>query len=367
MRTLSAASSWQVKLNATPSAAPLRIGSTLLVPTFDGKLLALDESSTAPRTLFAADFPLRTSPVALSSGVVVTSEDGTVSLIDPNNGKVLWKWQSLATISTRPIALRVLDALKIASMKLIIVGDDDGNVTALDASDGKLLWARSVGATVGNGLAASVDGAFVYVPLLGNAQSRGGIVCLDAKSGAVLWKVDAGASCVAIPMAGATASQGKEARLFACADNGSVLCFDATGKRLWKTFVRPLATARTNEAVVLRAEPLLKVYEWGARLFVGGNDGVLRCLDARQGRELWSFPTGAPVLQRPFAVQIAQNGVMQDAVIVGAKSQLCALDVRSGALLWHAQTHGEVKGWSARDKTAWSVAHDGVAERFAIN
>lgn len=351
---------------------PLQTQNALLVPVFDGRLLSLKTNSNVATAIFTADFSLRTSPVALENDVVVTAENGGVLRL-AQNGKIVWQWRANVSVSTRPLVVRVLDVASQSSMtqsetslKMLVVGDDNGEVTALNARDGKVVWTQKTGAPIGNALAASSDGKWVFVPLSGDLRNRGAVVCLNAQSGTVRWTKEVGASCVAAPVVGATSAQGRDERVFLCADNGSVLCLDKSGKSVWKTFVRPLPNAKNDEAIVLRGESLLKLYGWGARLFVGGNDGVLRCLDARSGRELWNFETGAPLLQRAFSLQIAQNDAARAAILVGAKTRLCALDAKSGALLWSAPTQDEIAFWSARDKTAWSVSRAGVAERFSL-
>lgn len=243
-----------------------------------------------------------------------------------------------------------------------MTGNDAGQVVALDVRNGAPVWKRDLGAPVGNGLSAL--GAKIYVPLLSGAKSRGGLACLDAKSGAVLWRVETGAACLPTPAVGATLPKGKGLCVFVVADNGSVFCFDAnSGKRLWKTFVRPLPV-NSSEAVVLRGEPLLKSYRWGARIFISGSDGALRCLEARRGRELWRSESGAAILQRPLSMRATRDGVQSDFVVVGAKNQINALDAKNGDVSWQAHPRGDVASFTLKDRTLWSISRDGLLERF---
>ena len=386
--------SWSLQLQARPSALLAFSGSSLLIPTFDGTLLSVDDAPrtaspvSSARTLLAADFPLRVQPRVTGSSVVAASEDGTIFFLE--NNQLRWKWRSASSVTTRPIVVRVLDSARIQAApstgnrnfvllprkvialpsQLVVTGNDAGLVVALDRRNGVPVWKRDLGAPVGNGLSAL--GAKVYVPLLSGAKTRGGVACLDAKSGAVLWRFESGAACLPAPAVGATLVQGKGMRVFVAADNGSVFCLDAnSGQRLWKVFVRPLAASArmasaTDEAVVLRSEPLLKVYRWGARLFVGGNDGALRCLDARQGRELWRYEGAISLLQRPLSLRTTHNGAQNDFVVVGAANQIVALEAKSGALSWQAHPRGEVAGLSIKDQMLWSSSRDGLLERFEL-
>lgn len=395
--------SWSLQLQARPSASLAFSGSSLLIPTFDGTLLSVDDAPptaspvASARTLLAADFPLRVQPRVTGSSVVAASEDGTIFFLE--NNQLRWKWRSASSVTTRPIVVRVLDStfkraatptgnrnfvllprkVIVPPSQMVVTGNDAGLVVALDRRNGAPVWKRDLGAPVGNGLSAL--GAKIYVPLLSGTKTRGGVACLDAKSGAVLWRFETGAACLPAPAVGATLAQGKGVRVFVAADNGSVFCLDAnSGQRLWKVFVRPLtvsartATARTasakNEAVVLRSEPLLKVYRWGARLFVGGNDGALRCLDARQGRELWRYEGATSLLQRPLSLRTTHNGThngaQNDFVVVGAANQIVALEAKSGALSWQAHPRGEVAGLGIKDQMLWSISRDGLLERFEL-
>ena len=385
-RQSASGTSWSLQLKAQPSAPPTFSGASLLIPTFDGTLLSIDDAAkkvsavSSARTLLSADFPLRAQPLATGSSIVAVSEDGTVFLLD--NNRTRWKWRSSTSITTRPAVVRVLDSSSVQAAgsgqrnfgalsrqttaptgQIVVVGNDAGMVVALDVRNGAPVWKRDLDAPIGSGL--TVLGAKLYVPLLSGAKTRGGVVCLDARSGAVLWRAETGAACLPPPAVGATLAKGKGVRVFVAADNGSVFCFDAnSGKRIWKTFVRPLPDSAKNEAVVLRGEPLLKSYRWGARLFISGNDGALRCLEARQGSELWRFEGVTLTLQRPFSLRTMRDGTQNDFVVIGAGNQIDVLDAKSGALSRQAHPRSEVASFVLKNQTLWSISRDGLLERF---
>lgn len=398
-RNAASGSVWSLSLDHKPSAAPLIFNDTLWISTFDGQFIKLKNADSKAKptaqTVFAADFALRVSPVALGENVIVTSEDGSVSLLD-QNGKTLWKYRSSPSVSTRPLAVRVLDmddnvvanpisttqtsgnSFRInatsanvtqsqkAPTKMLIVGSDGGQIVALKPDSGQPIWKRELNAPIGNAMSANPDNSRLFVPFLDSVKSRGGVVCLNTQNGATLWKAEVGASVLPAPAVGATLSGGKDQRVFVCADNGSILCFDAqNGKLIWKVFVQP--NAKLRDAISLRGEPLLKVYSWGARLFIGGNDGFTRCLDAQNGREVWRFQTEISLLQRPVSLRITQNEIVRDVVFVAAAKRLCALDARNGAVIWRADSRDEIAAFAANQTSAFSVSHDGVVERFGFN
>jgi outer membrane protein assembly factor BamB len=145
-----------------------------------------------------------------------------------------------------------------------------------------------------------------------------------------------------------------------------------TGKREqggWKTFVRPMSEAAADDAVVLRAEPLLKTYSWGTRLFVGGNDGGVRCLDARSGQVLWTFDAGAPVRSRIRSWR-AQDGTQngRDLLLIGNDSpQIFAVDARTGELAGRFQVQGKASfAPIVVGSQLLNVAANGQIEAFGV-
>jgi outer membrane protein assembly factor BamB len=141
----------------------------------------------------------------------------------------------------------------------------------------------------------------------------------------------------------------KDIRVFAVGDDGAVFNLDLlTGRRErdgWKTFMRPISEAGAGGAVVLRAEPLLKTYSWGTRLFVGGNDGGVRCLDPRSGQVLWAFDAGAPVRSRIRSLRLRDGTAnARDLILIGTDSPfLFALDARSGELASRFEVEGRLR------------------------
>ena len=65
----------------------------------------------------------------------------------------------------------------------------------------------------------------------------------------------------------------------------------------------------------------------GHLVFTGGDDGRIRCFDAKTGSERWVFPTGAPVIASPT--------VGESRVFVGSGDGcVYCLDAVSGGLIW---------------------------------
>ncbi|HEX8235670.1 MAG TPA: PQQ-binding-like beta-propeller repeat protein [Abditibacteriaceae bacterium] len=403
-RIANASAQWSRSLNTLPSAAPVAASSGdatwILVPTESGKLITLNAASGEPGAVFTTTFPLRGEPVVSGGQAFVPGEDGALFAIDWPSGKALWSYRTASSMSARPALLRIplptaqsnqtVATTPVADVsspgtqqlrRVVVVGNDGGEIIALDAGQGKPLWRRKVDAAVGGALVAvtstRVAGAdtppLVLVPLMGGLGTRGGLLCLDARNGHVLWRADLRAAHLAAPAVGKPSANGAESRVFAVGDDGAVFSLDLrTGRRErggWKTFMRPLPGLAADGAVVLRAEPLLKTYSWGTRLFVGGNDGGVRCLDARSGQVLWTFDAGAPVRCRLRSLRL-QDGTAnaRDLLVIGNDSSaLLAVDARTGDLAGRFPTGGKASfSPVVAGNQLLNVADNGQVEAFRL-
>src|SRR5690606_25926163 len=103
----------------------------------------------------------------------------------------------------------------------------------------------------------------------------------------------------------------------------------------------PVASARHEAFVLLRAEPLWHRMASGGRLIVGGNDGGVRCLDAANGRIRWVFDAGAAVRCQPIAAQRRVDGVQRELIIVATDDdRVYAVDAYDGSEVCRFRTKG---------------------------
>lgn len=93
---------------------------------------------------------------------------------------------------------------------------------------------------------------------------------------------------------------------------------------LW-TAQLPFAELRSSPAVV------------GSRVFVGGEDGALRCLDLATGAPVWTFSSGGPIRSTP--------AYFKGRVYVGSMDgTLYVLHAGTGAVLWSVYHGGSTLG-----------------------
>ena len=249
--------------------------------------------------------------VGASGGVYVPGLDGTLSAFSaPGNPR--WTRDLGAALSTTPALWSAGDTAIIA------VGDSDGRVFGLNASDGKTLWRAQLGGPIGNGLVATKTG--FIAPTLASGVWRGGLVSLDGKTGRVNWRYPADrkmAAGTATPLFDAASN-----RVYWNDDEGAVASLDATsGRVLWQSEVAP---AGALQSVMLRARPVL----FGQSLIVGGNDGILRSLDAGNGKTRWIAD-----LKTPICALSAANFGGRPAVLATGERDIILADASNGTII----------------------------------
>ena len=277
--------------------------------------------------------------VGTGGGVYLPALDGTLTaFIAPD--KTLWARDLGGALATTPALWRSKNAT------ILGVGDSEGNVTALNASNGKTLWTENLGGPIGNALVATRDG--FLAPTLASGVWRGGLVCLDARSGRVKWRFsnDSNAAGVAAPLWDKITE-----RVYWNNDEGEIACLDAASGRVWwRQQIAPAAPL----TVMLRATPLVR----GENLIVGGNDGVLRALDARDGKARWTRALKAPI-RVIYAAKIGEK----PAILTATAREIVLVDAATGAV--RGREDGAM-AWPIPDgKSAIIVAENGGWRRVS--
>ncbi|HEX8550523.1 MAG TPA: PQQ-binding-like beta-propeller repeat protein [Abditibacteriaceae bacterium] len=352
-----------VVVSGPVSAPPDWDATGIAVPGESGEFLKLNTNGTP--SLFTGDFAFRARPRFVANSIYAASEDGTLYALDAGKEpmQARWRFRAASPISAQP-AIWESSAVSGAArpLSLVMVGDDAGNVAALNAQNGARVWTQKLRAAVGEAAVVAPNGnaldGRVWWPLgAGEGGFEGGAACLDVRTGRVLWRVELGATSLAAPALDAARG------LLVCAtDGGAAFALDArTGRKVWKTFVRPLK-GNSSQAVVLRGAPSFSPD--GTRVFVGGNDGALRCLDAAKGTELWRFESGAAVRFSPTV----WNGAGRTLVAcTNDSTRTWILDAATGAPLRKMTASFPSAGAPHISTNAVEViTRDGRLERFAL-
>ena len=198
----------------------------------------------------------------------------------------------------------------------VYAGGDDGQMYALEAATGKQRWVFAAGGAI-RSRAVAAHGALYF-------QADDGVLyALDAASGHERWRVRVlDRPVVRLPpsepgsrfdrfASDVTVAGG---RLYLGGHDGRLLCLDAAqGHTIWQF--------ASGDSVL--AAPAVE----GGRVYFGSYDGRVYALDAMTGRALWMHDTGKPVVSTP--------AVFGGRVIVGSRSyDLLAVDAATGAVAW---------------------------------
>jgi outer membrane protein assembly factor BamB len=220
----------------------------------------------------------------------------------------------------------------------VFVARRDGSLQALDAGDGRRLWEAKraggrVSAAPGIVLVRGADGQLTRldpasgrrlwsvssgVPGTAPAVPDGdqvyvagtGLAALSLKDGTLQWTAAEAADVTAPPVASA-------ARLFVGEEDGTLRCRDrATGLTRW--------TLATGGA--LRAPAVLD----GEQLLLGTTDGRFLAVSTESGKVRWTWRLGADVAH---AAALFQDGSV---LFASYENVLYALDQNNGHLRWRA-------------------------------
>jgi len=152
-----------------------------------------------------------------------------------------------------------VEASPVLVQGTLLCGSLDGGLYALEAETGRLLWRCDAGGPV-------ATAAVVTEGLVSFANLRDEVVACSLEGGKVLWKYRS-------PTALATRVHLAAAVVCFATQGGELVGLDsARGTVLWK---------------VKGPERVTSLASAGGRLWVGGPDGSLRCVDGKTGDLLW--------------------------------------------------------------------------------
>jgi outer membrane protein assembly factor BamB len=191
----------------------------------------------------------------------------------------------------------------------VYITSHDGNLRVFDVRSGRLRYRLKIAPAESPPIGA---GNLVYFgdgPPGGNGKFR----AVDIRTGRVRWRYEAAGNISSGAALSATT-------LYFASYGGEVYALNRfTGRLRWKTAVRG---ARGN-AVPFYSTPALA----RGRLVVGGIDGSVYALDARDGGQLWRFDAGRYVY--------GSAAIWRGRVFIGDFSGgFFALSLRSGRELW---------------------------------
>jgi outer membrane protein assembly factor BamB len=181
---------WRFRGPASESS-PLYRNGVLYFGSWDHRLYALNVRGGKPRVkwTFRADDELNAAPAYSSGTIYVGSVAGSMYAVDARTGKLKWRARSFSRFLR---GREEFYATPTVAYGRVYATNTDGTVYAFGATTGRLLWARPVGTYVYT--AAAVWDRKVYV-----GTYDGYFLALDAASGAVQWRHDTSGSVHGAP------------------------------------------------------------------------------------------------------------------------------------------------------------------------
>jgi outer membrane protein assembly factor BamB len=275
------------------------------VPTFDGRLYALDAGTGRTLWRFRSRRCSWASP-ALAAGLVIEaflnrhpacdrSVDGELVALDARTGRVRW-----------PAELPPTESSPLVLGGSVYVGAWDGTIRAYAVATGRLEWTVHVGGAVKGSLASA--GGRLYV-----GAYDGELYCVSL-GGRVLWR-SGGRSRLLRGRGRFYATPALAyGRVYLGSTDGSVYSFGATSGALrWSTATGGYvySSAAISAGLVL----------------VGSYDRTFYAFDAATGAIRWRVRTNGPISGAASVI----DGV---AYVSTLRERTYALDARSGRLLW---------------------------------
>jgi len=242
---------WQVRVAGVVAVPPEPAGDVVVLADRSGTLRGLDSATGEERWLFrAGDAVKGVLRYEEALGLIFFGAlDKAIYGLEAATGKERWRFATSGNVEASPVLVQ----------GTLLCGSLDGGLYALEAETGRLLWCCDAGGPV-------ATAAVVTEGLVSFANLRDEVVACSLEGGKVLWKYRS-------PTALATRVHPAAAVVCFATQGGELVGLDsARGTVLWK---------------VKGPERVTSLASAGGRLWVGGPDGSLRCVDGKTGDLLW--------------------------------------------------------------------------------
>jgi outer membrane protein assembly factor BamB len=282
----------------------------LYYATFRGKLKAISTSDGAKLWGIPVGRCEASGPAvsAYKGGTVIETflnrKSGGPCIEDPTDGLILavgagpshlvrWR-RNLGASETSPTVVG----------SRVYIGTAEGNVYALRVSDGKTLWSYHVGGPVKGAIA--YDNGKVF---FGSYDGR--LYALTAGTGKLLWTASSSGHFYSTPAVAYS-------RVYAGSTDHAVYAFDEnTGNRVW--------SYATGSYVY--ASPAV----WDGRVFIGSYNHVFYALDAATGSPDWTFQAAGAI---SGSAAVVDGVVYVSHIGTSGPRHTYGLDARTGREIW---------------------------------
>lgn len=288
---------------------------------------------------FSAGKPVK-GGAAIGTGRVYVGDDaGIVHALRLDSGREEWSFKTEGPVEATPL---LLDGL-------VLVGSGDGKLYALEAASGAKRWEYETGDKImgGANTAKSPDGKADWV-FVGSYDAQ--LHCVDAATGKAIWTLSTDNYINGTPAlipGGELVFGGCDAklRIVSCADGKQLREIEAEAYVASSVAVAPDGGAYVGHYgnLVLGLDLKEAKVAWrykdrnfpyvssaavrGERVFIGGGDKRLHCIERTSGKGIWQFATRGKVDGSPV--------VCDQTVVVGsADGRLYGVAVEDGGERW---------------------------------
>jgi outer membrane protein assembly factor BamB len=283
---------WRVETGARVVSGPSVYGDLVLLGTLDAEVIALKRADGAPAWRATVSSEVLAPPVGDGGIIVVRCGDGRVFGLSAETGARRWNFER----AVPPLTLRGLST-PVLYAGAAVVGLDNGRIAALRVETGEVLWEEVVSAPEGRSeLERIVDVDAEPLATGGGvfALSFGGeLAAIGAQEGRVAWRR---------PVKSYTGSAQYGNRLFVSDEAGVLWALDVgTGAAAWKQ--ESLQYRRLSAPVIV-----------GGHVVVADFEGYLHWLSPDDGRivgrvrAVGSQVVATPVLQEDRLFVLGRDG-----------------------------------------------------------
>ena len=310
----SASLMWSYTTGGIVYASPIVADGFVFIPSYDGKLYALDEYTGSLIWSFATGSNIVATPAVGNGIVYLSSKDFTVYALDENSGSMLWRISNIAPVVSSPV---FADG-KLFYGTLYSPSAGRAEFLALNPQDGTVYWRTTISDYIEGSAAVSNGRVFFGIGALSNAV----VVALNETTGGSSWTYG-----TAVPTTITTAPATAYGNVYIGLDSTRFLALNqATGTLLW-SFNTPSASNATTPAI------------YNGVVYFGTGRGIVYARNATTGVQIWSYttPTGGAVTSSPALALGSKT------LFFGSNDRyLYALNEMTGAFLWRYLTGGQV-------------------------
>ena len=307
----------------TELGAPLIHGDYIFVGQAgtDGLHVLARDSGARVRTL-PAGAPVQAAPVVVDDLLVITDLSGTTTVWELGEGLDIRKrWE-------RSSGAPVLSAAAV-SRGLVMVAGVDNVVTAVDLKSGELAWRHAQRLDPGRSAELELYGAptpVVAGDLVLSGFSDGTVTALDHDTGDIVWQRRVGEGQYP-DILGSPLMVGDD--IVVAGYSEPLVGMHAASRNVrWRLDVGGAGAPLAGGGQGARPDGTLGGASQHAFIYHGGEDGILRCVDARTGALVWEWDSEtASALTEPVATEAG--------VLVGAAAgSVYLVDATSGERTW---------------------------------